>query len=43
VLNQGKLLACGTPEEVAANHEVQAEYLGSASFLPVHTEEPIDA
>ena len=43
VLNQGKVLACGTPQEIAAHPEVQAEYLGSASFLPSHIEEPVDA
>jgi branched-chain amino acid transport system ATP-binding protein len=31
VLDQGKLLAEGTPQEIAANDVVQAAYLGKAA------------
>jgi branched-chain amino acid transport system ATP-binding protein len=31
VLDQGKFLAEGTPEDIAANEQVQAAYLGSAA------------
>lgn len=31
VLNYGKVLATGAPEEIAANHQVQAAYLGEAA------------
>ena len=32
VLNQGTVLAAGTPAEIAAHSEVRAEYLGSVDF-----------
>ena len=32
VLNQGSILAAGTPAEIAAHSEVRAEYLGSVDF-----------
>jgi len=31
VLDQGKMLAQGTPTEIAANETVQAAYLGNAA------------
>jgi branched-chain amino acid transport system ATP-binding protein len=31
VLDQGKMLAQGTPREIAANDTVQAAYLGNAA------------
>ena len=31
VLDQGKMLAQGTPQEIAANETVQAAYLGTAA------------
>jgi branched-chain amino acid transport system ATP-binding protein len=31
VLDQGKMLAQGTPQEIAANETVQAAYLGNAA------------
>ena len=43
VLNQGKVMASGTPAEIAANAEVRAEYLGNASYLPSPSEERVDA
>jgi ABC-type branched-subunit amino acid transport system ATPase component/ABC-type branched-subunit amino acid transport system permease subunit len=33
VLNQGRVLASGTPQEIANHPEVRTEYLGSAEFL----------
>jgi ABC-type branched-subunit amino acid transport system ATPase component/ABC-type branched-subunit amino acid transport system permease subunit len=44
VLNQGKVLAAGTPQEIAVHPEVRAEYLGSAEFLSERSrEERVDA
>jgi ABC-type branched-subunit amino acid transport system ATPase component/ABC-type branched-subunit amino acid transport system permease subunit len=46
VLNQGQLLASGSPAEIASHPEVRAEYLGSAEFLletASTTQERIDA
>ena len=35
VLNQGKLIAEGTPEEITNNDEVKASYFGEAKYAKI--------